>query len=67
LADKDLTLATEDRLVFKAIVTNQVLTEERFKKIYDGLAFNSPKILLAELHELVPEFAWQKSVWGIAL
>jgi FlaA1/EpsC-like NDP-sugar epimerase len=66
LADKDLTLATEDKLIFKAIVNNQALNEERFKKIYEGLALDSPEILLSELQKLVPEYAWQKNTFDLS-
>jgi hypothetical protein len=51
-------------LVFKAIVNNQALNEERFEKIYESLALDSPEILLAELQELVPEFTLQQKEMG---
>jgi FlaA1/EpsC-like NDP-sugar epimerase len=67
LANKDETLPTEDKLVFKAIIYNHVLTPETFQKIYDSLSFASPATLLEELQDLVPEFTWQKSKMDFAL
>jgi FlaA1/EpsC-like NDP-sugar epimerase len=67
LANKDETLPTEDKLVFKAILYNHVLTPETFQKIYDSLSFASPATLLEELQDLVPEFTWQKSKMDFAL
>ena len=59
LANKDITLPTEDKLVFKAIVDNHVLTLEAFQKIYDSLETDPIETLLDELHALVPEFVVQ--------
>jgi len=58
LADNDTTIATPDKLVFKAKVNGYGITEEMF--ITDHLPIfqdnTDPKEMLASLHTLVPEF-----------
>ena len=58
LADNDTTIATPDKLVFKAKVNGYSITEEMF--ITDHLPIfqdnTDPKEMLASLHTLVPEF-----------
>ena len=61
LANKDETIPTEDKLVFKAKLENHVLTPELFQPIYDTLNTTTTEGLLQELQQLVPEFTWQHS------
>ncbi|MDT4763357.1 nucleoside-diphosphate sugar epimerase/dehydratase [Sphaerochaeta sp. PS] len=57
LANKDTTIPTEDKLVFKAKVDNTKLIEEdKLKELIDSLTEKSPQELVKTLHELVPEF-----------
>jgi FlaA1/EpsC-like NDP-sugar epimerase len=57
LADKDTTIPTNDPLVFKAKVNNNIFSEEKFlKEHYDIFASGDKEELLKHLHELVPEF-----------
>ncbi|NCC63996.1 MAG: polysaccharide biosynthesis protein [Spirochaetia bacterium] len=60
LADEDLTIPTEDKLVFKAKVSNNGLHEESFLTILETLNEKAPEELVATLHELVPEFKKQQ-------
>lgn len=58
LADKDTTIPTDDPLVFKAKVNNNIFSEEKFLKEHYGIfASGDKEELLKHLHELVPEFA----------
>jgi len=58
LANKDTTIATEDKLVFKAQVSNHELSELTFLNHYLTTFQNgSPDEMLAMLHQLVPEFS----------
>lgn len=61
LANKDVTLATEDKLVFKAKLDNHVLKPEVFQPIYDTLNKETTEVLLCELQTLVPEFKRQQN------
>jgi FlaA1/EpsC-like NDP-sugar epimerase len=57
LANKDTTIPTEDKLVFKAQVSNHELSELTFLNHYLTTFQNgSPQEMLKLLHELVPEF-----------
>jgi len=57
LADKDTTMPTDDPLVFKAKVNNNIFSEETFlNEHYDVFASGEKEELLKHLHELVPEF-----------
>ncbi|MEA4864801.1 MAG: nucleoside-diphosphate sugar epimerase/dehydratase [Sphaerochaeta sp.] len=57
LANKDTTIPTEDKLVFKAQVSNHELSELTFLNHYLTTFQNgSPQEMLRLLHELVPEF-----------
>ncbi|WP_245523793.1 polysaccharide biosynthesis protein [Sphaerochaeta globosa] len=57
LANKDTTIATEDKLVFKAQVSNHELSELTFLNHYLTTFQNgNPDEMLAMLHQLVPEF-----------
>ena len=57
LADKDTTIPTDDPLVFKAKVNNNIFSEEKFLKEHYGIfASGDKEELLKHLHELVPEF-----------
>lgn len=57
LADKDTTMPTDDPLVFKAKVNNNIFSEEKFlNEYYDIFASGDKEELLKHLHELVPEF-----------
>ncbi len=57
LADKDTTIPTDDPLVFKAKVNNNIFSEETFlNEHYDIFASGDKEELLKHLHELVPEF-----------
>ncbi len=57
LADKDTTIPTDDPLVFKAKVNNNIFSEEKFlKEHYDVFASGEKEELLRHLHELVPGF-----------
>ena len=58
LANKDTTIPTEDKLVFKAQVSNHELSELTFLNHYLTTFQNgSPQEMLRLLHELVPEFS----------
>jgi FlaA1/EpsC-like NDP-sugar epimerase len=61
LANKDETIPTEDKLVFRAKLDNHVLKSEVFAKVYESLETASTEVLLKELQSLVPEFNWQHS------
>jgi FlaA1/EpsC-like NDP-sugar epimerase len=61
LANKDETIPTDDKLVFKAKLENHVLKPEAFQPIYDSLQKNTTVELLEELQKLVPEFKYQHS------
>ncbi len=57
LANKDTTIPTEDKLVFKAQVSNHELSELTFLNHYlTTFQSGSPQEMLRLLHELVPEF-----------
>ena len=57
LANKDTTIPTEDKLVFKAQVSNHELSELTFLNHYlTTFQSGSPQEMLKLLHELVPEF-----------
>ena len=57
LANKDTTIPTEDKLVFKAKLDNHTLSELSFlNHYYTVFSANSPEDMLIKLHELVPEF-----------
>ncbi len=57
LADADTTIPTEEKLVFKAKVEAQKLSELSFLNHYlTGFQTESPEGMLKMLHELVPEF-----------
>ena len=57
LANKDTTIPTEDKLVFKAQVSNHELSELTFLNHYLTTFQNgNPDEMLAMLHQLVPEF-----------
>ncbi|WP_425358143.1 polysaccharide biosynthesis protein [Sphaerochaeta globosa] len=61
LANKDTTIATEDKLVFKAQVSNHELSELTFLNHYLTTFQNgNPDEMLAMLHQLVPEFKGSK-------
>ena len=58
LANKDTTIPTEDKLVFKAQVSNHELSELTFLNHYLTTFQNgSPQEMLRLLHGLVPEFS----------
>jgi FlaA1/EpsC-like NDP-sugar epimerase len=63
LANKDITIPTEDKLVFKAKLDNHVLRPEVFQPIYDTLNTETTEGLLQELQQLVPEFKYQHSTF----
>ncbi|AEV29471.1 putative nucleoside-diphosphate sugar epimerase [Sphaerochaeta pleomorpha str. Grapes] len=63
LANKDETIPTEDKLVFKAKLENHVLKPEMFQPIYDTLNTATTEGLLQELQQLVPEFKYQHSTF----
>jgi FlaA1/EpsC-like NDP-sugar epimerase len=57
LANKDTTIPTEEKLVFKAKVNNHTISELSFLTHYlTAFEKGSPEQMLAMLHELVPEF-----------
>jgi hypothetical protein len=57
LADKDLTLATEDRLVFKAKLSANVMDKNFFLQVYERLGSSSTAEIYKDLQALVPEFS----------
>ena len=56
LANKDTTIPTEDKLVFKAKVDKATLEKEELRLLIDSLTEKSPEELVTILHGLVPEF-----------
>lgn len=57
LANKDTTIATEEKLVFKAKVNNHTISELSFLNHYlTAFDKSAPEEMLKMLHELVPEF-----------
>ena len=56
LANKDTTIPTEDKLVFKAKVDKVIIKEEELIQLVDSLTEKSPEELVEILHGLVPEF-----------
>jgi FlaA1/EpsC-like NDP-sugar epimerase len=57
LANKDTTIPTEEKLVFKAKVDNHTISELSFLNHYlTSFEKSAPEVMLKMLHELVPEF-----------
>ncbi|MGD9927955.1 MAG: polysaccharide biosynthesis protein [Sphaerochaeta sp.] len=61
LANKDTTIPTEEKLVFKAKVNNHTISELSFLNHYlTAFEKSTPEEMLKMLHELVPEFKGPK-------
>lgn len=60
LANKDTTIPTEDKLVFKAKVDKAKIEEKELTLLIDSLPEKSPEELVEILHGLVPEFEGMK-------
>ncbi|MBI9096757.1 MAG: polysaccharide biosynthesis protein [Sphaerochaeta sp.] len=56
LANKDTTIPTEDKLVFKAKVKKSKMEEQELSQLITSLPEKSPEELVEILHGLVPEF-----------
>ena len=56
LANKDTTIPTEEKLVFKAKVDKAKIEEKELTQLIDSLTEKSPEELVKILHGLVPEF-----------
>ncbi|HKM05619.1 MAG TPA: SDR family NAD(P)-dependent oxidoreductase, partial [Sphaerochaeta sp.] len=56
LANKDTTIPTEEKLVFKAKVDKAKIEEKELTQLIDSLTEKSPEELVEILHGLVPEF-----------
>ena len=60
LADKDNTIPTENKKIFKAKVNKSVLNKKQIEELTSTLPNKSPEEVVALLHELVPEFKAEK-------
>lgn len=57
LANKDNTIRTENKLIFKAKLTQNSVAPELFARYMDTINSDSPEVLVEHLHDVVPEFS----------